>query len=199
MSPRRPTKSTPEVAPASHVANTVETIAAMYARAQHEVGPHVRRITRMSAALGRPPFLVVVVVLVFAWIALNLAAPLVGLPQVDRPPFAWLQGALSLSALLMTTVVLITQNRQGRHIEQRARLDLQINLLAEQKITKLIELLEELRHDMPNVKDRVDLVADEMKEPVDPDAMLSALEKKLEPPRASQSTLPVKVEPDASK
>jgi len=171
----------------SNVTSTVATIAALHARAQHDVGPHVRRIYRMSAVLGRPTFLVCVVVLVTAWVALNLAAPLVGLTPADRPPFPWLQGALSLSALLLTSIVLVTQNRQGRHIEQRGRLDLQINLLSEQKITKLIELIEELRHDMPNVRDRVDRVADQMKEPVDPDAMLSALEKTLEPPRPSQS------------
>lgn len=133
----------------------------------------------MSAALGRPPFLVAVVVLAVSWIVLNLAAPLVGIAPLDRAPFPWLQGTVSLSALLMTTIVLITQNRQGRHIEQRARLDLQINLLAEQKITKLIELLEELRTDLPNVRNRVDSVADEMKEPVDPVAVLSAIEKTL--------------------
>jgi uncharacterized membrane protein len=174
----------------SRVKNAAETVAAMHARAQRDVGPHVRRISRMTAALGRPPFLVGVVVLVLSWIVLNLAAPLFGIAPADRPPSPWLQGALSLSALLMTTIVLITQNRQGRHIEQRARLDLQINLLAEQKITKLIELLEELRRDLPNVRNRVDSVADEMKEPVDPDAILSAIEKTLEPPRVSHPTHP---------
>jgi uncharacterized membrane protein len=172
----------------THLANAVETIAAMHARAQRELGPHVRRISRMSAALGRPLFLVGLVVLVSSWIVLNLAAPLAGFTPADRPPFPWLQGVVSLAALLMTTIVLITQNRQGRHIEQRARLDLQINLLAEQKVTKLIELLEELRTDLPNVRNRVDSVADEMKEPVDPVAILTAIEKTLEPPRASNIT-----------
>jgi uncharacterized membrane protein len=171
----------PETELASNVVDTVETIAGMHARAQNDVGPHVRRIARMSAAIGHPLFLVCVVVLVVSWIALNVAAQLIGLHPADAPPFSWLQGALSLSALLMTTIVLITQNRQGHHIEQRGRLDLQINLLAEQKITKLIELVEELRRDMPNVRNRVDRVADEMKEPVDPDAMLSALEQSLDP------------------
>jgi uncharacterized membrane protein len=167
------------------VADTVETIVRMHARAQHDVGPHVRRIVRMSAAIGRPLFLLTVVALVVAWIGLNVAAPRVGVRAMDAPPFSWLQGALSLAALLMTTIVLISQNRQERHIEQRARLDLQINLLAEQKITKVIELLQELRRDMPNVRERVDRVADEMKEPVDPDALLSALEETIDQQRTS--------------
>jgi uncharacterized membrane protein len=37
-----------------------------------------------------------------------------------------------------------------------AHLDLQINLLTEQKVTKLIRLLEELRADMPGVRTRHD-------------------------------------------
>ncbi len=65
-------------------------------------------------------------------------------------------------------MVLNTQNRQGRHAEQRSHLDLQVNLLAEQKIAKLIALVEELRRDLPQVRDRVDHVAEAMKESVDP-------------------------------
>jgi uncharacterized membrane protein len=170
----------------AHVANTVDTVAALHARAQRELGPHVRRISRMNTALGRPSFLVFVLVFVTAWVTLNLIMALARLVPPDPPPFAWLQGLLSLCALLTTIVVLITQNRQSRHIEQRARLDLQINLLAEQKVTKLIELVEELRCDMPNVRNRVDRVADEMKEPVDTEAVMSALDKTLETPRVSR-------------
>ena len=77
----------------------------------------------------------------------------------------------------MTTMVLITQNRQTHDAEQRAQLDLQINLLAEQKVAKLIALLEELRRDLPIVQDRVDRAAEAMTEPVDPHAVLSALQE----------------------
>ena len=74
----------------------------------------------------------------------------------DPPPFAWLQGIFSLGALLTATVVLIKQNRLAKLEEPRAHLDLQVNLLAEQKTTKLIDLMEELRRDLPMVKDRND-------------------------------------------
>ncbi len=171
-----------------HVANTVDTVTALHTRAQRELGPHVRRISRLNTALGRPSFLVLVIVFVAMWVALNLIMAVASLAPPDPPPFAWLQGLISLSALLMTIVVLITQNRQSRHIEQRARLDLQINLLAEQKVTKLIELVEELRRDMPNVRNRVDRVADEMKEPVNTEAVISAIDKTLDAPRVSRSS-----------
>lgn len=165
---------------AAHVTNTIDTVAALHARALREVGPYVRRISRMNAALGRPGFLLFVIVFVAMWIAANSIASVAKLTPPDPPPFAWLQGLISLSALLMTTVVLITQNRESRQIEQRAHLDLQINLLAEQKVTKLIQLVEELRRDTPNVRDRVDRLAEEMKLPVDTEAVISAIDETLE-------------------
>ncbi len=77
----------------------------------------------------------------------------------------------------MTTVVLITQNRQGKVDEQRRHLDLTITLLTERKVSKLIELVEELRHDIPSVKDRHDPQAEVMKEMADPDAVLSSFNR----------------------
>lgn len=73
-------------------------------------------------------------------------------------------------------MVLTTQNRQSRHAERHAQLDLQVNLLAEQKVAKLIALVEELRRDMPSVPDRVDPVAEGMTEPLDPEVVLTVLE-----------------------
>ena len=110
----------------------------------------------------------------------NAAAPLLHLPRWDDPPFAWLQGAVGLGALLMTTVVLITQNRQGKLAERREQLELQMSMLTEQRTAKIIDLLEELRRDMPTVRDRVDLEAEALTRTVDPHEVLATLESKLE-------------------
>ena len=80
----------------------------------------------------------------------------------------------------MTTLVLITANRQTRNAEERSHLDLQVNLLAEHKVAKLIALVEELRRDLPMVRDRIDHEANAMQEAVDPHAMLEALERATE-------------------
>ncbi len=87
---------------------------------------------------------------------------------------------VTLGALLLTIVILITQNRQARLAERRAQLDLQVNLLAEQKITKLISLVEELRRDLPSVQNRHDPEAEAMQTATDPHAVLEALEEKME-------------------
>ncbi len=56
-------------------------------------------------------------------------------------------------------------------------LDLQVNLLTEQKVAKVIHLLEELRRDLPMVKDRHDPQAAVMQERADTAQLASALDE----------------------
>lgn len=163
-----------------HVSQTIDTIAVLHAQTEKGVGFHQRAIESVTAFLGRPLFLTLALLLVFGWIVANVFAHHLGLREIDPPPFSWLQGVVGLGALLLTIVVLITQNRQARIAERRAQLDLQVNLLAEQKIAKLIGLVEELRRDLPTVRDRHDPEAEAMKEAADPQAVLAALEERLE-------------------
>jgi uncharacterized membrane protein len=161
---------------AEHVAQTVDRVASIRVRAEKQITRHQRAIELVTAALGRPRTLYVIIVIVAVWCVANALSDR---PR-DPPPFFWLQGTIGLAALIMATLILITQNRQTREAEQRAQLDLQVNLLTEQKVAKAIELLEELRRDLPNVVNRVDLEAEALTKTVDPAAVLSALEQTLE-------------------
>ena len=159
----------------------VESVASIRARAEQRLDRHQRMMEVLTAALGRPRTVYVTLSIVVGWVAFNLVTPkLFGWQRIDPPPFFWLQGMVALSALLMTTLVLITANRQTRNAEDRSHLDLQVNLLAEHKVAKLIALGEELRRDLPMVRDRIDREADAMQEAVDPNAMIEALEGPLE-------------------
>jgi uncharacterized membrane protein len=164
-----------------HVAQNIETIAQLHTQAEGRVGRSQRVIERVTASIGQPWALNVIVGIVVLWVAINTLGSKAGLPIVDPPPFLWLQAAVSLSALLVTTMVLTTQNRQGKRAFQRGNLELQVNLVAEQKIAKLISLLEELRRDLPSVRDRVDPVAEAMAEAVDPQAVVTGLEGDVKP------------------
>ena len=55
-----------------------------------------------------------------------------------------------------------------------------MSMLTEQRTAKIIDLLEELRRDMPTVRDRVDLEAEALTRTVDPHEVLATLESKLE-------------------
>ena len=103
--------------------------------------------------------------------------------EFDPAPYFWLQGMISLGSLLTTTVVLTKQNRLDKLAEQRAHLDLKVTLLTEQKVAKLIDLLEELRRDLPNVPDRHDPEAAVLQKSMNPGLVLAALDERVEPER----------------
>jgi uncharacterized membrane protein len=73
-----------------------------------------------------------------AWIAWN-AIP--GLPHFDPYPFTFLVLCVSLEAIFLSSFILISQNYEMRISDRRTRLDLQINLLAEQENTKMLQML----------------------------------------------------------
>jgi uncharacterized membrane protein len=159
---------------------TVESIATMHTNALARVGRHQRKIEWLTGQLARPGSIYVLMALITAWIAFNAALAATAHHVLDPPPFAGLEAAVSVGALLVTTMILVAQNRLNKHAEQRAQLDLQVNLLVDAKVTKLIGMLEDLRRDMPSVPNRRDSVVEEMKATVDPSQVLSALEKTIE-------------------
>jgi uncharacterized membrane protein len=158
-----------------HIAQNITSILELQQREREQAPAAQLRMERLSRLMGRPAYLVSLLTVALAWIVFNASARRLGLRPFDDPPFEILQGLLSLIALVTTTTVLIAQNRQTRLSEHRSHLDLQINLLTEQKVTKLIHLLEELRTDLPMVESRHDPHAAALKEPTSAAKVASAL------------------------
>lgn len=157
-----------------------DTIYSPRAPSGREVTPEQRFVEKLTASFGRPSTLYVVVAIAVTWMGLNLLLPSLGMAALDPFPFPSLQGAATISSLVIATMVLITQNRQLKLSEKRARLDLEINLTSERKIAKLIELVEELRRDLPNVRNRSDAEAEKMREHADPHAIAAELDRRIE-------------------
>jgi uncharacterized membrane protein len=159
------------------LAQNIEAVIALQAKAEKDLSRTQLVVEAATAFFAHPIFLYCILIGVALWIVFNLLPHGFGIPQFDPPPFEWLDHVLGLGSLLISTGVLITQNRQEKLTEQRMQLSLQLNLLSEQKIAKLIALVEELRRDLPNVKDRHDPEAEVMKQPADPHVVMEALEK----------------------
>lgn len=157
----------------------IEAVIALQAKAEKDLPRSQRIVETVATFFGRPTFLYSTMLIVTLWILPNVFPSRLGVPQFDPPPFEWLEHLLGLASFLMTTGVLIAQNRQEKLAEQRMQLSLQLNLLSEQKIAKLIALVEELRRDLPNVKDRYDPEAEVMKQAADPHMVMEVLEKTL--------------------
>jgi len=160
--------------PVPQVRQNVETVALLDRASERQVTGHQRLIEVITFHLGRPRTLYSLLILVAAWVGMNTLVPGLGW---DRPPFFWLQGLLALLSLTTTTVVLITQNRWVRRQERRSQVELHVALLAEEKIGKLVALLEELRRDLPSVRDRPDSQAESMSRGTDVREVMDEVER----------------------
>jgi uncharacterized membrane protein len=123
------------------------------------------------------------------WILLNVG--LVHIPylsQFDPYPFGLLTLVVSLEAIFLSTFVLIAQNRLARQSERRADLDLQINLLAEQKAAKVLEMLDQIAQQLDQTNRRfnytTDVEVEHLKVSPQPQEILQVIEE--EATRAKQ-------------
>jgi uncharacterized membrane protein len=158
------------------VKDNIDSVAAFYAREEAKISGSQSLIEKISRYFGSPLYFGGFVLLVIVWCGINLYVKHLGRYPFDPPPFFWLQGFCGLNSVLITIAVLIRQNRMSRMEESRTHLNLQVNLLAEQKTTKLIQLMEELRRDLPNVRNRHDPEVETMQMQTNPHAMLDAIE-----------------------
>jgi uncharacterized membrane protein len=178
-----PARDDPRTELPPSVSENIGTIAEFSARHSERLSATQRFVEKAAGVLGSPGYVAINIAFIVLWIVLNLLAPDFGYKSVDKPPFSWLQGIVTVDAFIISTTVLIRQNRMSTLAEHHAHLDLQVNLLTDEKCSKIIALLEELRHDLPNVDTKADHEADELAKPADPRAVLSAIVREQDPSR----------------
>jgi len=94
-----------------------------------------------AASSGSIPFLLIHLVLFAAWILLNVEA-VPGLRVFDPFPFGLLTMAVSLEAIVLSVLVLLSQNRQAAKDRVRADIEYDVNLKAELEVAELHEKLD---------------------------------------------------------
>jgi len=100
----------------------------------------VRVADKLTSGIGSIPFLIFHVCLFTFWIGLNLHILSVGQP-FDPFPFGLLTLMMTLEQSLLTIFIIISQNRASETADLRNEMDLQINILAEEEISKIIHML----------------------------------------------------------
>ncbi len=131
-------------------------------------------ITKIADAVtgfcGSFPFVYFHMVWFSTWVIINTG--IVGVTPFDEYPFGLLTMIVSLEAIFLSMFVLISQNRMTALADQRADLDLQVNLLAEYEITKVLKI--------------VDAIADHLDIEVGKDPELEGLEIQVSPDKVLQ-------------
>jgi uncharacterized membrane protein len=154
-----------------HIEQTIRATVRLYADHHGAATPVQRAVARMVDLLGRPGFIGLLAAAVLCWTGGNLLALAFGCTPLDPPPFLWLELAVSLTALCTTALILTTQRHDDRLAEHREQMTLELAILSEQKLAKIIQLLEESRRDNPLLGNRVDASADAMAMPADPQSL----------------------------
>ncbi len=100
----------------------------------------IRVADQLTSYFGSLEFLFANGLLFVIWIILN-SGKVPGFVPFDPYPFTFLIMLVSLEAIFLTTIVLMSQNRQSFITSLRDELDMQVNILTEREITKALELL----------------------------------------------------------
>jgi uncharacterized membrane protein len=130
-------------------------ITALKARADQSRTRAEKLADQMTDAFGSTAFLVFNTIWFVVWIVWNTRI-IPGLAPFDAFPFGMLTMVVSLEAIFLSVFVLIAQNRSAKVDQLRAEVDLQVDLIAEQELTKLLQLVSMLAE-----KQGIDLSQDE--------------------------------------
>src|SRR5215218_4319764 len=127
-------------------------------------------ITRFT---GSMLFVYIHLTLFGIWIIWNVGW--LGLRPFDTS-FVVLAMFASVEAIFLSTFVLISQNRMNIQADKRAELDLQVSLLSEHEITRLITLVTAIAKKM-DIQDAYHPEIDELAKDVHPEKVLDSMEK----------------------
>jgi uncharacterized membrane protein len=121
----------------------IRTIIRLRTEAARERGLQDRIADAVTSFAGHMTFVYVHVLWFGTWIALNTGR--FGTRPFDPFPYGLLTMVVSLEAIFLATLVLISQNRLSAESERRADLSLQIALLAEHELTHALAMLDAIQ------------------------------------------------------
>ena len=121
----------------------IRTIAYLRLQASRARGLQERLADAITTFSGRIVFVYVHMVWFGLWILLNTGR--FGVHTFDPFPYGLLTMIVSLEAIFLSTFVLISQNRFSEEAEGRANLNLQIGLLTEHEVTRVLQMLDAIQ------------------------------------------------------
>lgn len=100
----------------------------------------VRLADDLTSTFGSFSFLTFNTLFFVFWIMMN-TGKIDGLPILDPFPFPLMTTIVSLEAIILTLIVLMSQNRQSFISNLREEIDMQVNIASEREITKILQVL----------------------------------------------------------
>ena len=117
----------------------------------------------LTKSFGTLRFLILTIIFIILWIVINLGF-IPWITPFDLYPFVWLVSLSQLFSVILAITILISQNQEERVSEVRQQMDFEINVRAEQEITKILQMIAEIHAELGITK--VDRELEQMKEPI---------------------------------
>ena len=131
---------------------------------------------KITTYAGSTPFIIFHLVWFGGWILMNEGI-IPGLAAFDPFPFSFLTLVVSLEAIFLTLLVLMSQNRMTKEADKRAHLDLQINMLNEQETTMILRMVNKIAQHL-GLQDEMDESAKDLCEETDVNKVAQTLDEK---------------------
>src|SRR5947208_9576030 len=128
------------------IERNIRTIIDLRTKALRDRGPQDRVADGVTAFSGNVVFIYLHIGWFSLWVLLNTGR--FGVHPFDPFPYGLLTMVVSLEAIFLSALVLITQNRQSEEAEQRADLDLHIGLLAEHELTRVLQMIDAIQTEL---------------------------------------------------
>jgi len=133
----------------------------------------------LTSSFGTVFFLGINVLWFAVWIIFNMGL-IPNFPIFDPFPFGLLTMIVSLEAIFLAIIVLISQNRAADVADLREEVDLQINVQAEAEITKMLIILDRI-HDHLGLPSKDDAELIKMKQKINLDQIEKDLTEEIMP------------------
>ncbi len=132
-----------EPKPQDTIQKNIQTIIELEKEAVENLSAVEHIAEKVTAFAGSSPFIIIHATWFAVWILINVKI-FPGITPFDPFPFSFLTLVVSLEAIFLTLLVLMTQNRMTKESDKRAKLDLQINMLDEQETTMILKLVQKI-------------------------------------------------------
>lgn len=139
----------------------------------------------MTMRFGSMGFLAINVIIFALWLLVN-GGLITAIQPFDPFPFNLLTMIVSLEAIILSVFVMISQNRAAKIDELRAEVDLQVDIITESEMTKLLVMMK-LLLEKNGVDTSEDSDLSQMLEPTDPDKIEETLEEEVVKPSKNQT------------
>ena len=117
-------------------ATNVDTVVRLERANQRRKSAFDRVIDAVRSFAGSPLFLVIHGVGIAIWMGVNAPGG-----WFDPYPFSFLNMTLTIEAIFLSSFVLMAQDRMTRDVDRRDHLNLQVDLLAEQELTAILNVV----------------------------------------------------------